>query len=179
MIRTLERETCGSPELVQAYAQSSLKKNAIVAQAIDSGPGILMVVGLDGKILVVEGGGADHLGLHIGKTEGQDIRTWGELSFDEALSKLAQNEKSSISNQSVTFVTSRKAPVGATDSQKKFWEGAWVTIFSYLRSPSGKPIGVTIHSIPLEGSISKTGFSECPLGSCVLEDIPRSRRERK
>ena len=155
------------------FQLSGQRRTRSIAQAIDSGAVITWATDLDGIVTLSEGGGLAPLGLYPGETVGMDVRTWDSVPFDEALEKLRRGAKV------VRYLTKGgDAPEGAPAEVRAAWESVWIVSLTYLRSPSGRPVGVSFVTMAIDGAIPTTPFQACPLGGCVVEGQQNGTAQR-
>jgi PAS domain-containing protein len=135
----------------------------LIAQAVDSCNVVVWATDLDGVLVLSEGGFLPAIGLSPGLVVGMNIREWPAIPWDllrEALEAGAP---------SASFIVRPDLPAGMPEETRSAWESPWILSFAYRRKPSGKVVGYSCVTMPLQGATTLARFSECPLGACLVE----------
>ena len=151
-------------EFVSSFLGSKERRNSLIAQAIDSSSAVIWTSDMEGTITMCEGGGLEAVGGTPGHCVGFNVRGTTHVPFDEALTRLKKGE------HVVRFVVNGLiTPTRTVDDESAALFGPWILSMSYLRSASGRPVGIACVTIPVHGSTPLGSYSSCPLGGCVID----------
>jgi hypothetical protein len=151
-------------EFVGSFLNSRERRTSLIAQALDSSAAVVWTTDLEGTVTMCEGGGLLSVGGTPGHCVGVNLRSVpSHIPFEDALIRLKKGEPA------IKYVINGLLDRPASSDQPTI-DGPWLLSISYLRSASGRPVGVACVTIPLHGATPLAVFSACPLGSCMLEE---------
>lgn len=151
-------------EFIGSFMGSRERRTSMIAQALDSSAAVVWTTDLEGVVTMCEGGGLLSIGGTPGHCVGLNLRSVPtHIPFEEALMRLKKGEPA------VKYVIDGLLDRTQTSDKQPMIDGPWLLSISYLRSASGRPVGVACVTIPLHGATPLAAFSACPLGSCMLE----------
>jgi len=151
-------------EFIGSFMGSRERRTSLIAQAMDSSAAVVWTTDLEGVVTMCEGGGLLSIGGTPGHCVGLNLRSVpSHIPFEEALMRLKKGEPA------VKYVINGLLDQSPQTDKKAVIDGPWLLSISYLRSASGRPVGVACVTIPLHGATPLATFSACPLGSCMLE----------